>query len=323
MSHDADIRLNSPMLTLEPVDSRNRGDYWFPMSVFGILVLCAPLVYRPSGPSSTDYDIWNPTINTPSHIPDLAFAPLQQFSTYAAGLGDPMAVALYWFSVVMFGPLLGMWWYHRKARRDGSAPQTGWYLLYSCTSLALYVVLFPVIEFVAIHLPDQTTPSPAAMRGLDLLTVGGFVAGIVIAGAAAWPCRSLKRMSTRRWTVSWLGMLLAIAAAAAIEFLAYVQPRDSYGPLLLISVGLLAFSLVDRSRVCAVVAVLFTAAALVVNLVGARSVIAWWGGTPDAWPQTSAVLLNLALPGVILLVGSLIGAVTGIRGSVAARYRAV
>lgn len=318
MSHDADIRL-APAIA-GPTPHRDRGGYWFPMLVFGILIISAPLVYRQPGPSNADYGIWNSAINASSHIPDLAFAPLQQFSTCVAGLGDPMSVALYWFCVVMFGPLISMLWYHRRARRDGAAPQTGWYLLYACTSLALYVVLFPVIEFVGLDLPDQTAPGPGMMRALDLLTVGGFVAGLAIAGAAAWPCRSAHRqMSSRRWTVSWLGMLLAIAAAAAMEFLAYVQPRDSYGALLIIGVSLLALSLVERSRVCAIVAVLFTVAALLVNLVGVRSMITWLGVAGGAWPVAGNALSNVALPGVILLAGGVIGIV----GSVAARYRTV
>lgn len=319
MIYGADTRADQPTVTTGPVAPVDRTGYWFPMLVFGVLIIAAPLVYRPAGPSDADFDIWNPAVNVATHIPGLTFAPLQQFGTCDSGLGDPLSVALYWFCVVMFGPLITMLWYHRRARQDGSAPQTGWYLLYSCTSLALYVVLFPVIEFISLHLPDQNEPSPGTMRFLEIITTAGFVAGLAIAGAAAWPCRLRRHMSSRRWTVSWLGMLLAIAAAAAIEFLAYVQPRDSYGSLLIIGVGLLALSLVERSRVCAAVAILFTAAALLVNLVGMHSLITWLGGSVGTWSESSTALGDVALPAAILIVGGLIG----IAGSVAARYRTV
>jgi hypothetical protein len=323
MIHDADIRAGRFAVGAPPAAKRDLGGYWFPMFVFGILIIASPLAYQPSGPSDADMDVWNPAVNSSSHISGLAFAPLQQFGSCDSGLGDPMFVALYWFSVLMFGPLISTLWYHRLARRSGSTPQTGSYLLYACTSLALFVVAFPVIEFVAVHVPDQNTPSDGTMVFLDILTTSGFVAGLAIAAAAAWPCRFRTRMSTRRWTISWLGILLAIVAAAAIVFLTYLQPKDSYGALLIIGVGLLALSLVERSRVCAVVAVLFTASALMVNLTGIRPVLLLLGVRPGSLPEAASTLVTMALPGAILLTGGVIGLARVLATSVAARYRTV
>jgi len=48
-----------------------------------------------------------------------------------------------------------------------------------------------------------------------------------------------------RWTVGGLGILVAIASAAAIEFVAFLQPAQRYGALLIIGIGLLALSLVE------------------------------------------------------------------------------
>jgi hypothetical protein len=323
MIHDADFRVTHFPVGVQPAVRRDLGGYWFPMLVFGLLIIAAPLVYQPSGPSDADMDVWNPAVNSSSHISGLAFAPLQQFGSCDSGLGDPMFVALYWFSVVMFGPLISTLWYHRLAQRNGSTPQTGWYLLYACTSLALFVVAFPVIEFVAVHLPDQNTPSPNTMVFLDILTTCGFVAGLVIAAAAAWPCRFRTRLSTRRWAISWFGILLTIAAAAAIVFLTYLQPRDNYGALLIIGVGLLALSLVERSRVCAVVAVLFTASALMVNLTGIWPVFRLLGIKLAPLPEATSTLVTVALPVAILLTGAVIGFVRVLATSVAARYRTV
>jgi hypothetical protein len=290
-----------------PPLTQERNGYWFPMLLFGVLTLAAPLVYRPSGASAADW-VWNPAVGTSTHIEGIAFAPLQQFGTCDAALGDPMSVALYWFCVVMFAPLVTLLWYQQRARRDGVAPQTGWHLLYASTSLALYVVLFPVIEFVALQLPDDATESPSrgTMVLADVITVGGFVIGLVIAAAAALPRRFGRRLSTRRWTVTGLGMLLAIASAAAIEFLSYLQPRSSYGALMIIAVGLLALAMAERGRVCAVIAVLFTAVALVVNLVGLGPVLGRLG-LVTGHSAVATAFGNLVVPAAILIVGGLVG----------------
>ncbi len=293
--------------------STDRDGYWFPMLVFGVLVLLAPLVYRTAGPSDVDY-VWNPAVGSAPRISGFAFAPLQQFGTCNAALGDPMVVALYWFCVVMFGPLLSLLWYHRRAVRGGQGQQTGWYLLYACTSLALYVVLFPVIEFVAKLQANATgRPDSGTMAVLDVVTVGGFLAGLTVAGVAAWPLRSRTPLSTTRWALSGLGMLLAIANAATIEFLTYLQPKAGYGGLLIIAVGLLALSLVERGAVCFVVAVLFTVTALVVNVVGFTGALTRLGADDD-WTPLGVALANLALPGVLLLVGALVGGLRDARG---------
>jgi hypothetical protein len=290
----------------EPVPA-DRDGYWFPMLVFAVLVLVAPLVYRQSGPSDVDF-VWNPAVGSTPRISGFAFAPLQQFGTCDAALGDPMVVALYWFCVVMFGPLASLVWYHRRAVRGGLGEQTGWYLLYACTSLALYVVLFPVIEFAAKQLRAgaPARPDSGTMVVLDLVTVGGFLVGLTVAAVAAWPLRSRIRLSTRRWAISGLGMLVAIASAATIEFLTYLQPKAGYGGLLIIAVGLLALSLVERGAVCFVVAALFTAAALVVNVVGFTGALTWAGVAED-WTPWGVALANLVLPGVILLAGAVVG----------------
>jgi hypothetical protein len=324
MIHDAGTRARPS--TANPYElppaplTQDRNGYWFPMLLFGLLILAAPLVYQTSGPSDVD-SVWNPAVGSSPQISGLAFAPLQQFGTCDAALGDPMSVALYWFCVVMFGPLISLVWYHLRARRSGSAPQTGWHMLYASTSLALYVVLFPVIEFVMLRMPENSssTLSRGSVLLLDLLTVAGFVAGLAIAAVAAVPRRFGRRLSSRRWTVSGLGMLLAIASAATMEFLTYLQPRNSYAALLIIAVGLLALSLVERGRVCVVIAVLFTVAALVVNLVGAGSVADWFGVSDEKWSSMTTAFANLVVPAAILLVGALIG----VAGMVITRCRPV
>jgi hypothetical protein len=307
----------------EPIRG-DRNGYWFPMLLFGFLILLAPLVYQPADSSGAGY-VWNPAMNSTTHISGIAFAPLQQFGTCDGASGDPISVALYWFCVAMFGPLISLLWYHRRAQRRGEATQTGWHLLYASTSLALYVVLFPVIEFIALSLPPGTSRLSAAdVRFIDFLTVGTFVLGLAVAATAAMPARWGRPVSVRRWTVGGLGVLLTIASAATIEFVAYLQPRNSYGALLIIAVGLLALSLVERGRVCVTVAVLFTAAALLFNLVGLRTVLHWLGfHVSGHWSSVGTAFANLLLPGGILLVGGLVGMVRVAAGRFARVSRAV
>jgi hypothetical protein len=290
---------------------QDRNGYWFPMLLFGLLILAAPLMYRPSQlPIGIDY-LWNPNGGTQSAISGLAFAPLQQFGTFAQALGDPMSVALYWFCAVMFGPLITLTWYHLRARRVGAVPQTGWHLLYASASLALYVALYPVIEFVTLNLPRNTATSvsPDTQHLAAMLSVGGFVAGLAVAAVAVVPRRSGRRLSTARWTVGGLGMLVAIASAAAIEFVAFLQPRNSYGALLIIGIGLLALSLVEPGRMCAVIAAVFTAVALLTNLFGTQVSNAMSSGLS---PEHTA-FTSLLLPGAVLIVGGLIGLAGGLR----------
>jgi hypothetical protein len=278
--------------------------YWFPMLVFGLLILLAPLLYQPASRSAVTY-VWHPVAGTSPRLAGIPFAPMQQFGTCDGALGDPMTVALYWFCVVMFGPLVSLLWYHRRARRTGTSRDMGWYLLYACSSLALYVVLFPVIEFVAPHVASGS-PAPGTAALLQVLTVGGFVAGLAVAARAALPLRAGQRLSRLRWAVSALGMLLAIASAATVEFLTFLSGRPNYGGLLIIGVGLLALSLVERGTVCFVVAAVFTAAALAANVVGFRRIVSGLG-LAHHWSSSGTALANLLVPGLVLLAGAAIG----------------
>lgn len=291
----------------EPI-VQDRNGYWFPMLLFGFLILLAPLVYQPSGSAGADA-VWNPAVNSSVHIPGIAFAPLQTFATRDDASGDPMAVTLYWFCVAMFGPLISLLWYHRRARQRGVPPQTGWHLLYACTTLALYVVLFPVIEFIALNTrPNATRPAGGHLDVVYFLTIGTFVLGLAIAAAAAIPARFGRAMPVRRWTIAGFGVLLAVAAAATIEFTAYMQPRDGYGALLIIAIGLLALSLVERGMVCVTVAVLFTVAALLANVAGLRSELHWLGfQVQQPWSSVDTAFANLLLPGAILIAGGVVG----------------
>lgn len=298
-----------PRRQLPRVGPLDRNGYWFPMLVFGVLIMLAPLVYQSSGQGAVNY-VWDPAIGSAPQISGIAFAPLQQFGTCDSQLGDPMSVALYWFCVVMFGPLASTMWLHRRARRDGFTPQTGWHLLFATTTLALYVVLFPIIEFASLHLlgDSVTTLGHDGVRRLQIVTVTTFVLGLVVAGGAALPLRSGRRLTGRRWLVAGLGLVVAITSAAVLEFLTYLSPKPSYGALLIIAIGLLALAVVERCVMCTTVAVTFTAAALVANVTGFRGAIRWLGIAHGHWSSLATASADLAVPGAILLVGAAIGA---------------
>ena len=287
-----------------------RNGFWFPMLLFGALILSAPLVYRPSTlPVGIDPFWHRGPGQMPMPISGLAFAPLQQFGTCSEAFGDPMMVALYWFCVVLFGPLITLAWYHARARRLGEVLQTGWFLLYALASLLLYVVLYPLIEFVTLTLPRGSTTQlgPGAQHLAVVVSVSGFVLGLAMAAIAVVPFRFGRQLSRARWTVGGLGLLLAIASAAAIELIAYLQPRNSYGALLIIGIGLLALSLVEPGRTCTVIAVVFTAVALVMNLIGLRMPDTPGNASMPAFSPVDMALTNLLLPAVILITGGLIG----------------
>lgn len=306
----------APPVAPEPPISRRtpllpeRNGFWFPMLLFGVLILSAPLVYRPSTlPVGIDPFWQRGPGQMPMPISGLAFAPLQQFGTCSEAFGDPMMVALYWFCVVMFGPLITLGWYHARARRLGEVLQTGWFLLYALASLLLYVVLYPLIEFVTLTLPRGSTTQwgPTSQHVAVVVSVSGFVLGLAMAAIAVVPFRFGRQLSRARWTVGGLGLLLAIASSAAIELIAYLQPRNSYGALLIIGIGLLALSLVEPGRTCAVIAVAFTTVALVMNLVGLRMPDTPANPSTPSFSPVDMALTNLLLPAVILIVGGLVG----------------
>lgn len=305
----AAARSRRPRVALPGLAALDRNGYWFPMLVFGVLILLAPLVYQSPGPGAVNY-VWEPAIGSAPKISGVAFAPLQQFGTCDSELGDPMSVALYWFCVAMFGPLLSTLWLRRRARRDGSIPQTGWHLLFATTTLALYVVLFPIIEFASVHLFDDSTTAlgHGTLRQLQIVTVSTFVAGLVVAGGAALPLRSGLRLPGRRWLVAGLGLVLAIASAAVLEFLSYLSPKPSYGALLIIAIGLLALAVVERCAVCTTVAVAFTVASLVADVTGFRGVAGWLGIGHGEWSSLATAFADLTVPGAILVVGAAVGA---------------
>jgi len=140
-----------------------------------------------------------------------------------------------------------------------------------------------------------------------VVSVSGFVLGLAMAAIAVVPFRFGRQLSRARWTVGGLGLLLAIASAAAIELIAYLQPRNSYGALLIIGIGLLALSLVEPGRTCTVIAVVFTAVALVMNLIGLRMPDTPGNASMPAFSPVDMALTNLLLPAVILITGGLIG----------------
>jgi hypothetical protein len=294
-----------PLPRIRPLD---RNGYWFPMLVFGALIMLAPLVYQSSAPGAVNY-VWDPAIGSAPRISGIAFAPLQQFGTCDSRLGDPMSVALYWFCVAMFGPLLSTLWLYRRARRYGSAPQTGWHLLFATTTLALYVVLFPIIEFASVHLLGESPGlGPGTVRQLQMVDASAFLVGLVVAGGAALPLRSGRRLTGRRWLVAGLGLVFAITSAAMLEFLSYVSPKASYGALPIIAIALLALAVVERCVVCTTVAVAFTLAALVANVTGFRGMVRWLGIAHGPWSSLATAFADLTVPGVILLLGAAIGA---------------
>jgi hypothetical protein len=76
---------------------------------------------------------------------------------------------------------------------------------------------------------------------------------------------------------------------------------------------------VERGTACAVFAVVFTAAALAVNLVGLRSEARWLGLVGEHTSPVGDAFANLVLPAAILLAGGLFG----VARAVVARHRPV
>jgi len=282
----------------------DRNGYWLPLLVFGVAILAAPLAYRPlvlpigfaGGEVPQDY---GPQLR----VAGVLWAPFTQYSTNDFfDFGNLMGIAAYWLTLVIIGPLLTLAWYHWRARRVGVAGRTGTYLVYTLLSLIAYSGFYPVLWWMFAH----SQWFGGHRSDVALLSIGVLAIGLTLAAVAALPGRRGLPMSLPRKVIVGVGMVMAIAGAAAIGFCATFPPLHTFGPLMIISIGLLALAWSERSWLCTTIAVLFTAAAVLANLYDMEDVFTRFGQSIYR-PGQLVVFDNLLLPGAVLVLGGVVG----------------
>lgn len=274
----ADAEAEALLDDLAALRRRARRDghaYWLPLLVFGVLVLAGSLLYRGK-------------VGEASGFPP---SPLRLFTGGAFFGGNATAIGSYWLAVAVVGALVTLAWYRWRGDRTGLRVRTLPYLL--CLAAALLIMLGVV--------PLATAWSLRLLPGGPLalwVSAGVFVLGLAIA--------AIGRKVT--WIVA-AGTVVAVLAAGNVAAFA---PLHGYGGLLVIGVGLLGLAWAERGVGCAVVAVLFTAAALLANLYDMENIFYQVFGFTEN--MTLIALYGLVVPGSVLLVGGVVALLSGRAG---------
>ncbi|HVV18647.1 MAG TPA: hypothetical protein VHF06_04380 [Pseudonocardiaceae bacterium] len=289
------IRVLDDLGSLRSRIRHDRSGYWLPLVLFGVLVLAAPLAYVGHGepiPSDGVEGFMGPVW----HVGGVYFDPLELFHGIVLPPVSGTVVGLYWLLGTVAGAAGTYLWYRARAARVGVQLPVGTFLWYALGALLAAVFVVPTLSHRQRGLFDG---SGAANLWFNLLALA---VGTAIAVVSVRPWRPRARRSAGRWAGLVTGALIAMVAAADITT---VTSTYSFAALFVIAAGLFGLAWTERSRLCAMIAVLFTSAALLANLYDMQRIV----------DTGSAVLNNLLLPGVVLVAGGVMAVVTGRRGA--------
>ncbi|MGI8415273.1 MAG: hypothetical protein ACR2P2_03515 [Nakamurella sp.] len=185
---------------------RVRLDYWFPVLLFGVLVLAATPLYALHSRGSSDFRY---VTEFPDYLPGGNF------------LGNPTAVALYWLIGIPVAYLLTAGFYWLRARRRGIATSSRSFVLVGIGLLALLVLNAlqetGKISFgIAVWLPGD-------------LTVRGLLPLIVVALAFSVLARAERSIGLLLFAASFLALVI-VANLYDLENLTYRMGWGAAGP---------------------------------------------------------------------------------------------
>ncbi|HKN98968.1 MAG TPA: hypothetical protein VJX10_17745, partial [Pseudonocardiaceae bacterium] len=253
---------------------RDSHAYWLPLLLFGVLVLAGSLLYR-------------------GRFGDQGGVPPYPLQLFTGGLllgGNATAIGIYWLAVAVVGALATLAWYRWRGDRTGLRVRTLPYLLYLAAALLVMLGVVPLATAWSLLL---LAGGPLALW----VSAGVFVLGLVIAAIGR--------------KVTWIVAVGAVIAVLAAGNVAAAAPLHGFGGLLVIGIGLLGLAWAERSVGCAVVAVLFTAAALLANLYDMENIFYQVFGFTD--DLTVIAFYSLVVPALVLLVGGVVALLGGRR----------
>jgi hypothetical protein len=270
MDTDA-LALLDDMTALRRRARRDSHGYWLPLLLFGVLVLAGSLLYR-------------------GRFGDLGERtpyPLRLFVGTEFIGGNATVIGAYWLGVAVVGALATLAWYWWRGTWSGLRVRTLPYLLALAAALLIMLGVTPLATEWSLRL----VPSEAVALWVS---AGVFVVGLVIAAVGR--------------KIIWITAVGAVIAILAAGNVAALAPLHGFTGLLVIGVGLFGLAWAERSVGCAVVAVLFTAFALVANLYTVQNI------SPSTEDMTSIAFYSLLAPALVLLVGGVVALLTGRRG---------
>ncbi|MEV4320250.1 hypothetical protein [Actinocrispum sp. NPDC049592] len=251
---------------------RDRSGCAFPLLLFGMLILAAPLCYETIRPEI-------------GQVYERAAGPFPVFRYIWLPLKHEVLVQWYWMLALLAGFGATMWWYRRRAAQVGVETDLSGYLAAAGAGLVGVVFGVPVLaETVTVSNSLYSTPE------VNLPIAFGSAAGSVVAFFLG------TRRAHWRPVAVLAGTVLGMITLAAIG----VYLVNGYSALLVIAVAMLVLAWVERSHLVAVTAALFTAASIHANLQGFAQLVPY---TDDGRVM---VLADLALPAGVLIIGGVI-----------------
>lgn len=294
MTETSAAELLADVRTLRTRTRRDRRASAFPLLLFGLAILLAPLCYAPVDPLP-------PELQAQLDAGGIVSLPAHQegpFPLFVGSLGvepkHPDLIGWYWFLMIVLGFVATAWWYRKRALRIGVETDSRGYLVAAGASLAGFLVGVPLLEYLVT--PHGTLYSTPEVN-LPILIGSGIAAGIVL----LWATRS-SRGRIERAAGMFIGMLLATLCFSALG----VYMIYGFSALLVIAAALLALAWLERRVLLGVIGVLFGGASLLANLYDQGNLYARFGW--DSQSQQGYVLQLLILPAAVLIIGGIVSA---------------
>jgi hypothetical protein len=260
----------------------------FPLLLFGLLILLAPLCYAP-------IDL-PPDLNGPVYYLDPG--PFPMFRGIFLDVKYPGLVGWYWFLGIVVGFVATAWWYRKRGVHIGVEIDSRGYLVTAGAALAGFLIGVPLLEyFVQVRGTLYSTPNV----NLPIMIGSAVLAAAVL----FWATRS-----TRRRVEQAIGVFVGIALATVSFSALGIYMIYGFSALLVIAAALLALAWLERSVLLGVIGLLFGGASLLANLYDQGNLYARFGW--DSQSQQGTVFQLLILPAAILIVGGIAVALAGL-----------
>jgi hypothetical protein len=277
---------------LRALRERTRADrhgYTFPLFLFGVLILLAPLCYVPM---AITQEMWENGFTVISGM-------FPQFEPMWVHVKYPDLVGWYWVLTIVGGLWLTSWWYRRRARQSGvetdtrpaaaaaGAAMIGLLLWQPLFDIAVQELgLFPLYSLPAVNLP--------------LL----FISTALSVAVFWWSLRP-QRVGWPRTAGVFVATFLATIAFGSLS----IYFLDGYAALMVIGIALAMLAWWERSVLLAVIATVF----VLVSIPSNHAIYQWDISTIYGvhWLTNARLyaFLSVLAPGVTLLVGGVVAAI--------------
>ncbi|MPZ79143.1 MAG: hypothetical protein GEV28_01570 [Actinophytocola sp.] len=217
----------------------------------------------------------------------------------------PGLIGWYWMLTIVVGMTLTGWWYRRRALRLGVETDTRIPFIAAGAVLAGFLLWQPVLETIAAHVGRGINLYSAPWLNLPILFASAALATVVL----GWTFHP-RRTDRQRSVGVFVGVLLGSLTFATVG----VYMIKGYSALPAIAVALLVLARWERSTLLAIVGTVFAVASIPANhwlwSWDLRDAYLRMGWTADWYDGQTSAVQHLLLPGLVLIVGGSVAALT-------------